>query len=175
LENNIVWEPVDGQHIVAACRLAKAQEQAGLISEEEFRTRFTKHRAKFIVFKNPNLYIEASVMINAKEFEREFYSTMYEDMVKLHEIWVACGKPDPDVHADDAKRVDAVTQAASTLYWTISLVGKSTLLGALASGCCSIRDMHGRKMKRATMPHYKYARTMKKEDFGIVQRTTRSG
>jgi hypothetical protein len=23
LENNIVWEPVDGQHIIAACRLAK--------------------------------------------------------------------------------------------------------------------------------------------------------
>jgi hypothetical protein len=23
LENNIVWEPVDGQHIIVACRLAK--------------------------------------------------------------------------------------------------------------------------------------------------------
>jgi hypothetical protein len=62
LENNIVWEPVDGQHIVVACRLSKAQEQAGLISEEEFRTRFAKLKAKFIVFKNPNLYIEASIL-----------------------------------------------------------------------------------------------------------------
>jgi hypothetical protein len=109
LENNIVWEPVDGQHIVAACRLAKVQEQAGLILEEEFRTRFAKRRAKFIVFNNPKLYIEASVRINAKEFEREFYSTMYEDMVELHEIWVACRKPDPDIRANDAKRVDAIT------------------------------------------------------------------
>jgi hypothetical protein len=38
--------------------------------EEVFRTRFVKRRAKFIVFNNPNLYIEASVRINAKEFER---------------------------------------------------------------------------------------------------------
>jgi hypothetical protein len=34
---------------------------------------------------------------------------MYEDMVKLREIWIACRKPDLDVHADDAKRVDAIT------------------------------------------------------------------
>ena len=85
------------------------EEQAGLISEEEFRTRFARHKATLIMFNNPNLYIEASVTINAKEFEREFYSTMYEDMVKLHEIWVACGKPDVDVCADNAKRVDAIT------------------------------------------------------------------
>jgi hypothetical protein len=77
---------VDGHHIVAAYQLAKVQEQAGLILEEEFRTRFAKRREKFIVFNNPNLYLEASVRINAKEFEREFYSTMYEDMVKLREI-----------------------------------------------------------------------------------------
>jgi hypothetical protein len=36
--------------------------------------------------------------------------------MKLHEIWVACRKPDPDVRADDAKRVDAVTQATSALH-----------------------------------------------------------
>jgi hypothetical protein len=108
------------------------QEQAGLISEEEFRTHFAKRRAKFIMFNNPNLYIEASVRINAKEFEREFYSAMYEDMVKLREIWIVCGKPDPDVRADDAKRVDAITQATNALHWTVSLAGKSTSLGALA-------------------------------------------
>ena len=132
LKNNIVWEPVDGQHIIVACQLAKVQEQVGLILEEEFRTRFAKRKAKFIVFNNPNLYIEASIRINAKEFEKKFYSTMYEDMVKLHEIQVACEKLDPDVRADDAKKADAITQTTSALYWTVSLAGKSTSLGALA-------------------------------------------
>jgi hypothetical protein len=30
--------------------------------------------------------------------------------------------------------------------------------------------MHGRMMKRVTMPPYKYARTMRREDFGTVRR-----
>jgi hypothetical protein len=175
LENNIIWEPVDGQHIVAACRLAKLQEQAGLISEEEFRTYFAKRRTKFIVFNNPNLYIEASVRINAKEFEREFYSTMYEDMVKLCEIWVACGKPNPDVRVDDAKRMDAIIQATTPYIGRYHWRGSRHRWVLWQSGCCSTRDMHGMKMKRGTMPHYKYARTMKREDFGTVRRTTRSG
>ena len=84
------------------------------------------------MFDNSNLCIEASARINAKEFEREFYSTIYEDMVKLHEIWVACGKPDLDVCVDDTKRVDAITQAASALHWTVSLAKKLTSLGTLA-------------------------------------------
>ena len=42
LENNIIWEPVDGQHIVVACRLAKVQEH-----EEEFKTCFARCMAKF--------------------------------------------------------------------------------------------------------------------------------
>ena len=95
-------------------------------------TRFARRKATLIVFNNPNLYIEASMRINAKEFEREFYLTMYEDMVKLREIWVACGKPDAVVCADDAKRMDAITQAASALHWTVSLAGKSTSLDTLA-------------------------------------------
>ena len=70
---------------------------------------FYKAYGKFIVFNNPKLYIEASVMINAKVFEKEIYSTMYEDMVKLHVIWVICETLDRDTRTDDAKRVDAVT------------------------------------------------------------------
>lgn len=31
LENNIIWEPVDGQHIVQACMEAKIERDAGLL------------------------------------------------------------------------------------------------------------------------------------------------
>jgi hypothetical protein len=116
LENNIVWKPVDGQHIVAACLQAQRENEEGVMSDEEFRTKFTQHKAKFIVFNNLKLYIEASVMINAKEFEREFYTTMYEDMVKLRTIWIACSKPNPKVCADDARRADAIILSANTLH-----------------------------------------------------------
>jgi hypothetical protein len=67
----------------------------GLLFDEDFLTRYARRKAKFIVFDNAKLYIEASVRINAKEFERKFYMTMYDDMVILRAIWVACGKPNP--------------------------------------------------------------------------------
>ena len=57
---------------------------------------------------------------------------MSKDMVKLREIWIACGKPNPDVRANDAKKVDAITQATNALHWMVSLAGKSTSLDALA-------------------------------------------
>jgi hypothetical protein len=77
------------------------------------------------------VYIEASVRINAKEFERSFYTTLYEDMISLRAIWVSCGKPNPEIRADDARRKDAVTMAASALHMTVSFVGRSFTLGSL--------------------------------------------
>ena len=69
--------------------------------------------------------------INAKEFERDFYTTMYEDMVSFCAIWVSCGKPNPEICADDVRRKDAVTMAASALHMTVSCVGRSFTLGSL--------------------------------------------
>ena len=77
---------MDGQHIVVVCLQAQRKNEEGVLSNEEFMTKFAQRKAKFIVFNNLKLYIGTSVMINANEFEREFYSTMYEDMVKLRAI-----------------------------------------------------------------------------------------
>jgi hypothetical protein len=132
LQDNIIWEPVDGQHIVAACLQVQRENRVGLMSDEEFMTKYTQHKAKFIVFNKPKLYIEASVRINAKEFERKFYTMMYEDMVKLCAIWVACGKPNPEVRVDDTRRADEITMSANALHWTVPLARKSSSLGVLA-------------------------------------------
>ena len=69
--------------------------------------------------------------INVKEFERDFYTTLYEDMVSLCAIWVSCGKSNPKIRADDARRKDVVTMAASALHMTVSCVGRSFTLGSL--------------------------------------------
>jgi len=132
LRNYIIWEPVDGQHIVAACKQAQMEERNGLMSTEAFNKTYAQWKAQFIVFNNPQLYIEASVRINAKEFERRFYTTLYEDMVKLRAIWDACGRPNPEVRSDDAQRTRAIAMSASALHWTVSLVGKSESLGKMA-------------------------------------------
>jgi hypothetical protein len=131
LQNRIVWEPVDGQHIVAACHLAKEDFLQGRMTTEVYNRNYAKHKARVIMFNQPQVYIEASVRINAKEFERDFYTTLYEVMVSLCAIWISCGKPNPEIRADDASRKDAVTMAASTLHMTVSFVGRSFTLGSL--------------------------------------------
>ena len=66
-----------------------------------------------------------------KEFERDLNTTLYEDMVSLHAIWVSCGRPNPKIRADDARRKDVVTMAVSALHMTVSCVGRFLTLGSL--------------------------------------------
>jgi hypothetical protein len=131
LQNRIVWELVDGQHIVATCHLAKEDFLQGRMTKEVYNRSYAKHKARVIMFNQPQVYIKASVRINAKEFERDFYTTLYEDMVSLRAIWVSCGKPNPEIRADDASMKDVVTMAASELHMTISFVGRSFTLRSL--------------------------------------------
>ena len=131
LQNCIVWEPIDGQHIVATCHLGKEDFLQGRMTIEVYNRSYAKHKARAIMFNQPQVYIEASVRINTKEFERGFYSTLYEDMVSLCAIWISFGKPNPKIHADDASRKDVVTMATSTLHMTVSFVGRSFTLGSL--------------------------------------------
>ena len=131
LKNHIVWEPVDGQHIVAACHLAKEDFLQGRMSEEIYNRSYAKHKARVIIFNQPQMYIEASMRINMKEFERKFYTTLYENMVSLCAIWVSCERPNLEIRANDARRKDAVTMAASALHMIVSCVGRSFTLGSL--------------------------------------------
>ena len=131
MQNYIVWKLVDGQHNVAAYHLAKEDFLQGRMTIEVYNRNYAKHKAKVIMFNQPQVYIEASVRINAKEFERDFYTTLYKDMVLLHAIWVSCRKPNLEICADNISKKDAVTMAASPLYMIVSFVGKSFKLGSL--------------------------------------------
>jgi hypothetical protein len=103
----------------------------GRMTTEVYNMSYAKHKARVIMFNQPHVYIEASVRINAKEFEKDFYTTLYEDMVLLRAIWVSCKKPNLEISVDDASRKDAVTMAASALHMTISFVGRSFTPGNL--------------------------------------------
>ena len=175
LQNCIVWEPVDGQHIVAACHLAKEDFPQGRMSAEVYNRSYAKHKARVIMFNQPQLYIEASVRINAKEFERDFYTTMYEDMVSLCAIWVSCRKPNPEIRVDDVRRKDAVTMAASALHMTVSCVGGPSHSETCTSGCRNTHDMYGMSMRHATKQPCKFAMTMRTIRFGLVRGTASSG
>ena len=121
LENNIMWEPVDGQHIIGACKRAKEENTEGNMSNEEFHAHFERRKAKFVVYDNPQYYIEASVRINGREFDRTFFCTYYENLIKLRDIWKACGRPSTAARAEDVRRAKALTMAASALHWSQDL------------------------------------------------------
>ena len=101
------------------------------MTADVYNKSYAKHKAKVIIFNQPQVYIEASVRINAKEFEMDFYTTLYENIVLLCAIWISCRKPNPEICADDARRKEAVTMAASVLHMTVSCVGKSFTLESL--------------------------------------------
>ena len=138
-----------------------------------YNRNYAKHKMRVIMFNKPQVYIEASVRINAKEFERDFYTTIYENMVLLRTIWVSCRKPNPEIHANDVSRKDAMTMAAGALHMTISFVGRSFSLGNLYKWM--LYDMHGMRMKHATRQPYKFAVTMRTVHFGIVRGTKSNG
>jgi hypothetical protein len=131
LQNRIVWEPMDGQHIIATCHLAKEDFLQGRMTTKVYNRSYAKHKARVIIFNQPQVYIKAPVRINAKEFERDFYTTLYEDMVSLYTIWISYRKPNLEIRANNSSRKDAVTMAASALHMTVSFVGRSFTLGSL--------------------------------------------
>ena len=89
-----------------------------MLTNEEYPNVFSVRRAKFLVYNDSRLYIDASVRINAKEFERQFYTTMVEDLMKLRAIWIACGRPDHSLRDDHEQWAPALMMAASALHLT---------------------------------------------------------
>jgi hypothetical protein len=60
LEERVLWELVDSQHILEAYHIARAKVQQGNLTEEEYRQTFSMRKARFVVYNNPSLPIEAS-------------------------------------------------------------------------------------------------------------------
>lgn len=116
LTEQIIWEPVDGQHIVAACKLAQEEQKNGTMSEAEYIETFERQKAMFVVYDDRRFYIAKSMRINASEWERQHYSTVEEDLMKLRQLWILYGRPDTLLRADDARRTLALVCAASAVH-----------------------------------------------------------
>ena len=94
LQERIIWEAVDGQHIVAACKFAKEQCINDKIPKSEFQKTFEQRKATFVVYDDRRLYITKSVRINNAEWNRKSLSTMIKNLRKLRQISDLYGRPD---------------------------------------------------------------------------------
>ena len=107
---------MDGQHIVAACKLAQEERKNGTMSEAEYIETFERQEAMFVVYDDRRFYIAKSLRINASEWERQHYSTVEEDLMKLRQLWILYERPDTLLRADDARRTLALVCAASAVH-----------------------------------------------------------
>jgi len=82
---------------------------------------FARQKVKFVVYSNLQFYIEASIRINARKFDNTFFSTYYENLIKLRNIWKACKSPSVLAQVDDTYRAKALTMATSVLHWSQGL------------------------------------------------------
>jgi hypothetical protein len=88
LTNSILWQHVDGQHIIHACKvLAQEAFQRRDITEKIYREQFRTRKARFVVYNKLHLYDGAFVQINELHLKRAHYTTVLEDLMKLRAIW----------------------------------------------------------------------------------------
>ena len=88
LEERIIWEPIDGQHVVAACKAARERCKNGMLNRAEYEETYMKQKSTFVVYDDPRLYISMSLMLNNATHRDRHLSTIAESMQKLRQIWI---------------------------------------------------------------------------------------
>ena len=133
LEENIIWEPVDRQHVVTVCKLVQEKWLSGDLSTDEYFECFDCRQATSVVFDDRRFYINKLVQVNVVVWERELYSILEEDLRKLRQIWILYRRPDSNINADDKQRSIALMNAASATHRLHKINGKKLTIGKLAN------------------------------------------
>jgi hypothetical protein len=91
---NIIWEPVDGQHIQYACNvLAHEDYVAGHLSREDYEGIFKKRPATIVVYNDEICYRVQSLKLNDYNTDQVYHSTLIERLVKARKQWFENGCP----------------------------------------------------------------------------------
>ena len=115
LEERIIWESVDGQHVVAACKAARERCKNGTLNRAEYEETYMKRKSTFVVYDDPRLYILMSLMLYSATHRDRHLSTMAENLQKLRQIWIHYGRPSSLIRAHDDRRAIALVSTASAV------------------------------------------------------------
>ena len=86
--SNILWELVDGQHILHACNvLAVAELEAGQLSQEEYDSIFAKRPATIVVYDDEACYAAQSLKLNDFHTDHIHHTTLIERLTKARKVW----------------------------------------------------------------------------------------
>jgi hypothetical protein len=84
----MIWEPVDGQHILRACQVLAEKDLAlGQLSQQQFDKLFVKRPAVVVAYNEEWKYIIVSFKKNDENTERKYHSTIEETLEKARAVW----------------------------------------------------------------------------------------
>ena len=85
---NILWELVDGQHILHAWNVLAAVElEVGQLSQEEYDSIFSKRPTKIVVYNDEACYASQSLKLNEFHTNRIYHTTLIERLTKARKVW----------------------------------------------------------------------------------------
>ena len=90
---DVVWEPVDGQHILWACQhIARDEHERGTLGDEVYE-RFLRRSATVLVYDDPRFFVSESRRANVHHCSWQQYTTVAENLTKMRKLWEFYGQP----------------------------------------------------------------------------------
>jgi hypothetical protein len=100
----VIWEPVDGQHILHACQVLVEKDLAlDQLSQQQFDKLFVKRPAVVVAYNEEWKYLIVSFKKNDENTEMKYHSTIEETLEKARAVWEEFGSPNP-YNEDDVER-----------------------------------------------------------------------
>ena len=90
---HVVWEPVDGQHILWACQhIARDEYERGTLRDDVYE-RLLRRPATVLIYDDPRFFMSESRRANIHHCSRQRYTTVVENLTKMKELWEFYGQP----------------------------------------------------------------------------------
>ena len=83
---HVVWEPVDGQHILWACQhIAQDEHERGTLQDEVYE-HFLRRPVTVLVYNDPRFFVSESRRANVHHCSRQRYTRVAENLTKMREL-----------------------------------------------------------------------------------------
>ena len=110
---HVLWEPVDGQHILWACQhIARDEHEKGTLWDELYE-RFFRRPTTVLVYDDPRFFVSESRRTNVHHCSWQQYTTVAKNLTKMRELWEFYGQPGTGV--GDATRRAAFLSCVSAM------------------------------------------------------------
>ena len=112
---HVVWEPVDGQHILWACQHIARDEHERWTLQDEVYERFLRRPATVLVYDDPQFFVSESRRANVHHCFRQRYTTVAENLTNMRKLWEFYGQSGMGV-GDATRRATFFSCVSATVH-----------------------------------------------------------